>query len=94
MKRIIIAIILLVSMIIRLTFIIEHLNHECSHDENCPICELINNLKKDITGFDPNIILVIIEVLLLYYSVIIYLNNRLTNKKDNTLIGLKVELIS
>ena len=34
----IIAIILLVSMILRFCFVIIHLNHDCTHDDNCPIC--------------------------------------------------------
>lgn len=90
----IIAIILLVSMILRFCFVIIHLNHDCTHDDNCPICALIHKFKEDLGGFDSNLTKVIIAILLLFPPVAFYLNSRLFDKKKETLVGLKVELIN
>ena len=39
-KRIIsiLSIILLVSLILHFSYVLVHINHECSHDDKCPIC--------------------------------------------------------
>lgn len=90
----IIAIILLVSMILCLSLIIIHLKYDCTHDDNCPICALIHKFKEDLGGFDPNLTEIIIAILLLFPPVAFYLNSRLFDKKKETLVGLKVELIN
>lgn len=92
----VIAIILLVSMILCFCFCfcLIHLRHDCTHDDNCPICALIHKFKEDLGGFDPNLTKVIIAILLLFPSVAFYLNSRLFDKKKETLVGLKVELIN
>lgn len=90
----IIVIILLVSMILRLSIVIIHLNHNCTHDDNCLACILIHKLKEEFNGFDPNLTKVIIANLLIFTTVTTYLDNKIINKKKDTLIGLKVELLS
>lgn len=90
----IIAIILLVSMILRFCFVIIHLNHDCTHDDNCPICALIHKFKDDLNGFDPNLVKVVIAILLIFPKVAIYLTDKIRDKKKETLVGLKVELIN
>ena len=87
-----IAIILLISMFFHFWFIIAHLNHECTHDDHCPICALMNRLKKDLNGYKPSITFVIVSVLLFILIVFYKINN--TDKKRYTPIGLKVELIN
>ncbi len=90
----IIAVILLVSMILRFCFVVIHLNHDCTHDNNCSICKIIHKFKDDLNGFDPNLAKVIIFILLIFSLVTTYLSNRIRNKKEDTLVGLKVELIN
>ena len=91
---IIIAIILLVSMILRFCFVIIHLKHDCTHDDNCPICALIHKFKDDLNGFDPNLTKAIIVILVLFPSLVLYFLNKITDKKKFTLVGLKVMLIN
>ena len=90
----ILTIILLVSVILRFCFVIVHFNHNCTHDDNCPICTLIHNFKNDLNGFNPSLVEIVIAMLVLFPPIAIYLNNRTTDKKEYTLIGLKVELIN
>ena len=90
----IIAIILLVSMILHFCFVLIHINHDCTHDDNCPICALIHKLNDDLGGCDPNLTKIIIAILLLIPPLAFYLSNRITDKKKYTLVGLKVELIN
>ena len=95
-KRIvkIIALLLLFSVVLRFCFIIVNAKHDCTHDDNCPICTLIHRFQDDLDGFDPNLSKVIIAVILLIPPVEFYIANRLTDKKRYTLVGLKVELIN
>lgn len=90
----IIAIILLISMILCFCFAIMHLNHDCTHDDNCPVCVLIHKFKDDLNGFDPNLDKVVIVILLIFPLVEICLSNKIRDKKKDTLVGLKVELIN
>lgn len=90
----IISIILLVSLILLFFFVIMHLNHDCTHDDNCPVCALIYRFSDALSGFDPNLAKVIISILLMFTSVVIYLSNIISDKKKDTLVGLKVELIN
>lgn len=87
-----IAIILLISMFFHFWFIIIHLNHECTHDDHCPICALINRFKRDLNGYKPCITFVIVSVLL-FISRAFYKINKI-DRKRYTPIGLKVELIN
>lgn len=89
-----IAIILLVSMILHFCFAIIYLNHDCTHNDSCPICTLIHKFKDDLNGFDPNLSKVIIAILLIFPPVATYLNDKIRDKKKDTLVGLKVELIN
>lgn len=90
----IIAIIMLIFMILHFCFIILHLNHDITHNDNCPICILIHKLKNDISGFNPNLIKIVTALTVVLSSLSFYLSNRIIDKKKNTLVGLKVELIN
>lgn len=90
----IIAIILLVSMILRFCMCFICLNHDCTHDDNCPICTLIYKYKDNLNGFVPKFVNVIIVILLIFSPVAIYLCDKIRDKKKDTLIGLKVELLN
>ena len=90
-KRIIkiLSIILLVSLILRFSYVLIHINHDCSHDDNCPICIIIKGIVKDI-GYNPKIIeLVIINIIFIVNYIII---RSFYDNRYNTLIGLKVKL--
>ena len=85
-----ILIILLVSIILSFCFVIKNINHKCDHKDECPICEVINNLKLEHGGIIPKIIELVI--ILSLYTGLLLIENVILIKKDNTLIGLKVEL--
>ena len=90
-KRIIsiLSIILLVSLILHFSYVLVHINHECSHDDKCPICIIIKGLVKDI-GYNPKIIeLIIISIIFISNYIV---TNKYYDNRYNTLIGLKVEL--
>lgn len=88
----IISITLLISLILRFSYALGHINHECSHD-NCPICTLIYELKKDFNSIGSSLIEIVIIIMSLFFSIKLYLNNK-DDKKKKTLIELKVELLS
>lgn len=91
-KRIV-AIILLVSILFRFCFVLIHLNHECTHDDDCSICTLINSFKKDISTIKPGILVLIIPIF--FFSILlIYFREQIIDKKKYSPIGLKVELIN
>lgn len=90
-KRIIeiLSIILLVSLIVHFSYILVHINHECSHDDNCPICTIIKGLVKSV-GYNPKIIeLIIINIIFIINYIV---TSKFYDNRYNTLIGLKVEL--
>lgn len=89
-----IAIILLVSIILRFCFAIIYLNHDCTHNDSCPICTLIHKFNDDLNGFDSNLPKVIIAIILIFSPVATYLKDKVKDKKKDTLVGLKVELIN
>ncbi len=95
MKRFskIILILLLLTLIFRFVYIVVEYNHKCE-DDNCPICEFINNFNKDIKRIIPSQISIIL---------VIFISISLNNKKIDinkiytrikTLISLKVELLN
>ncbi len=90
----IIAIILLVSMILCFCMFFIHIKYDCTHEDNCPICVLIHKFNEDLSGFDPNIVKVIITILLISSPVATYLRDKIRDKEKETLVGLKVELIN
>ncbi len=92
--RRIIAINLLVLMILYFCLAIIHINYDCTHDDNCHICALINKVKDNLNGFDPNLTKLVITVLIFLSPVAYYLPAKITDKKKYTLVGLKVELIN
>lgn len=95
-KRLIkcVALILLFSFLLKFGFIIIHAKHECNHDETCPICFIINSIVHEFDGFDPNIKEVLIVILILF-TPYFYISYKDTfNKSENTLVGLKVELLN
>ena len=94
MNKKVIVIALLISMIFRFSFVISHFDHECTHDDNCSICLLINQFKKDINTFVPNLSNIIINVIAIFIALEFFIINRILDKKRNTPIGLKVELIN
>ena len=89
----ILAILLLVSIILRFCFVIVHFDHNCTHDNNCPVCTLIHNFRNDLNGFNPSLVEIVIAIIL-FSSIAICINNTITNKKKYTLIGMKVELLN
>lgn len=89
----IITIILLVSIILRFCYVIIHINHDCNHDDTCPICTIINKFKEDINGFNPNIIKEILAIIVIFPPIVRILKI-IKNRKEETLIGLKVRLDS
>jgi len=90
----IINIILVVSMILRFCFVLTHINHDCTHDDNCLTCSLIHKFNSDISGFNPHMGVLITFVLLVFSSLLAYVNDKSSDKKRNTPVGLKVELIN
>ena len=90
----IVAIILLVFMILRFCLVIIHMEHDCSHDDNCPICALIHKYKNDLNGINFGLTKIVITIFLLLSSLTLNLLNRVINKKKYTPVGLKVELIN
>ncbi len=87
-----IIVILLITILFRFTFVLTHINHDCTNDETCHICLIINNYKKDIERINPCIPFLLIIVVILFSNNIINLNSFLINNIDETLIRLKVEL--
>ncbi|MBR1414192.1 MAG: hypothetical protein IJ574_05995 [Bacilli bacterium] len=90
----VVATILLISIIFRFCFVITHLKHDCSHDDNCPICEIIHRLKNDIDLITPNINNIIIAIILLFPPIALYCKYWLSDKNESTLVGLKVKLLN
>lgn len=87
----IIASILLVSLILRFGFALTHLNHDCTHDDNCPTCMIINKLRSDLDGTALDIVQIISAVLIItLFTKNVY--EALINKRKETLIGLKVQM--
>lgn len=82
--------ILLVSIILSFCFVIKNINHKCDHEEECPICELINNLKLEHGGLNHEIVELVIRIL--FSKEILLIPIIILIKKERTLIGLKVEL--
>ena len=90
----IITIVLLLSIILHFCNCLIHLNHNCTHDDNCPICQIIHKYRKNLNGIDTNLAKIVVANLLIFSLIVIYLNNIIRDKKKNTLIGLKVELLN
>lgn len=86
-----VSIILLVSIILCFCFVLIHINHECSHNDNCVVCKLLNRIKDDLCGFNNNVIKLIINIIMFFSIGNLFVFN-LNDKKKLTLIGLKVEL--
>lgn len=87
--NIIIALILIISITVRFTYVMNHINHKCDHD-NCPICNIINNFKNDLKNILPSknkIIIIIIPIIL--FNVIKTIKN---TYNIYSLINLKVRL--
>lgn len=91
MNRIIIKL-LLVVLIFNFFYVLVHINHECTHDDNCPVCTVIKYLKNNILGLNTKVI----EIVIINFIFIInYLFVRkLYDNRYSTLIGLKVEINS
>ena len=87
----IIVISLLVSMILIFCVSFVHLNHDCTHDDNCLICALIHKFKGNLNGF---IVKIVVVVLLIISQIVTYSSDRIKDKKKDTLVGLKVELLN
>lgn len=84
---------LLILITFRIIYVYKNLNHDCSHEYDCPICMIIEKFSNEIGGYNPNLIEIII--VLLFLSDIPYSFKRIIfSKKETTLIGLKVELIN
>lgn len=88
--KLIIEIIILTSLLLRFSFVINHINHKCI-DDDCPICNIINNFKSDLKTFIPNINKILITILNTFI-IGIFIVNKCIHKEINTLINLKVRL--
>ena len=89
-----IALILIVSIILRFCYVLIHMRHECTHDDNCPVCLMINNIKKEFLGNDFDIFNIITIILIFYIPISFHLNKLLFDERCETMVGLKVELIN
>ena len=90
----IINIILIVSVILRFCLFIAHLNHDCTHDDNCPVCTLIYKLNRVLTMYKPNNISLLLNVVLIFILLKVFFKNLMKYEKSITLINLKVELLN
>ena len=90
----IINIVLILSMILRICFFIAHLNANCIHHDDCPICKIINHFNKDLTGYKPNNAIIVIGLFMVYIPIIISYCKLFNSKKNCTPVGLNVELLN
>ena len=86
-------IILICSYILSFIFLSIHIKHECSHDDNCCICMIINNINKNLNNYFSKSMLIIIPVFFIGLREIYYKFER-NNIKKLIIINLKVELIN
>lgn len=84
-----IILIILVSIILNFCFVIIKTNHHCTHDDNCEICTIINNIKENLKTITPSIIKIII-IKEITHKVIKTIKEKY--KYALTLINLKVQL--
>ena len=89
----IISFILLVSLILYFCVALLHLVNHASH-EDCHVCTLLHKINDDFKGFSPDIVEIIINYIIILGCSLIYTLYILDDKKKNTLIGLKVELLN
>lgn len=90
----IINIVIILSMILRICFFIAHLNADCIHNDDCPICKIINRFNRDLTGYKPINTIIVISLFMIFIPIIISYNKLFNNKKNYTLVGLNVELLN
>ena len=90
----IITITFLVSLTLCLCIYFIHLNQDCTHNDNCQICVIIQKFNDNLIGFNQNQARLIITFLFILSPIIIYLIDKLRDKNQNTLVRLKVELLS
>lgn len=91
-KRKFITILLLVSMILCFCFTLININHNCTHDDNCPVCVILTKVKNDLSSFNPNHLKPVITIIFILSSVVFYLKLKLLNKYHKTPIDLKVRM--
>ena len=84
--------ILLIVLVFNFFYVLIHINHDCTHDEKCPICTVIKYFKNTISGLNNKIIEIIIINLL--FIINYFFVRKLYDNRYNTLIGLKVEINS
>ena len=89
----IITIIFIICLLIRISLVITHIKHDCTHNDDCPICAIIKTLNKDLSIYNP-IVTKVILLLILFQLFGLILIRIVKDKKSETLIGLKVELIN
>ncbi|MBQ8131933.1 MAG: hypothetical protein IJ193_05525 [Bacilli bacterium] len=72
--------------------LLTHLKHECSHDDSCPICFVLNHFFQKIKNSSNALFFIILEFSF-FVSRIIDTDWYFDNRKDS-LIGLRVKLTS
>lgn len=83
--------ILLVSLILHFCYALININHECTHNDDCTICMVINMVKNRLEEFDSNLISNIIIKLFIFILPFIYLKDEIYNY-NYSLVKLKVQL--
>lgn len=86
------AVILLCTILFSYTFLIENVHHDCTGDENCPICMELQMAMQTISNLKILPILPVILAVLCVFTQI-DTSKKFSNCIKNTLISLKVELL-
>ena len=92
-KRIskIISIIFLVSIILSFCFVIKNIDHDCDHTDTCPVCEVIHQIRDNL-HYTPTIYKELFFLLGIFVAITKVICIIFCNKKESTLVGLKVQL--
>ena len=86
-----IPILLLIILILQLVTIYIHINYEHNHEE-CEICSLIYMFEYNLKGYSPNNYYIVLLMIICPYILKSVYEKTIYDRKENTLIGLKVEL--
>ena len=91
MKKII-TVVLLVVFILHFCLAIIHVTHDCTHEDNCPICSVIKSVNEKITGYSNELLKAVTQLIVLLSLVISFKN--IIKQDIKTPVGLKVELLN
>ncbi len=91
MYKKIIPVLLLIVLVLQLVIIYIHLNYEHNHEE-CEICSLIYMFEYNLKGCSPNNYFIVLIIIICPYLLKLVYENIIHDRKENTLVGLKVKL--